>query len=392
VNKPDQLLYFLSHPIQYFSPLFRALSRNTGLKVFYFADPRSKEDKGFGRKIAWDGNLLDGYDNAFLKNYSWHSGLNNRFFDTVNPGLFRVLWKEKAPIVIVNGWTYSSTLLTMFLARILGKKIWLRAENPMNQELRKSKTMLAIKRILLKHLLFRFFVDRFLYIGKENKAFFEYYGATAKNLIYTPYSVDNDFFSGAYELLRKDIPAVKRSLQLPLDRKIILFSGKYIAKKRPMDLLKAFSQLNKEQYALVMVGEGNLRGEMESYVQENQLAQVYLTGFINQSEIGKYYAVADLFVMCSGMGETWGLSVNEAMNFEKPLLISRTCGCCTDLLREGENGYSFAEGDVNDLAACISKILAHEGFAEAAGKKSKELVNEFSIGHIVEHLEDALIQ
>jgi len=41
-----------------------------------------------------------------------------------------------------------------------------------------------------------------------------------------------------------------------------------------------------------------------------------LTGFINQSSIPSYYAVGDVFSLCAltWEGETWGLSINEAMS------------------------------------------------------------------------------
>ena len=179
---------------------------------------------------------------------------------------------------------------------------------------------------------------------------------------------------------------LKQSLQLPADKKIILFAGKYISKKKPLYLLKAFKQLNDPECLLLMVGEGELRKEMEEYIKESKLENVLLTGFINQSEIPKYYEVADVFVMCSGIGETWGLSVNEAMNFEKPVIVSKTCGCCTDLVKHGINGFSFEEGDIDDLVSCLQKILTDDLFCTAAGKASGEIIREYSIENIVNNL------
>ncbi len=69
------------------------------------------------------------------------------------------------------------------------------------------------------------------------------------------------------------------------------------------------------------------------------MENVHLTGFINQSVIPKYYAIGDAFVMCSQEGETWGLSVNEAMNFALPIVVSDMVGCSEDLVEEGQNGY-----------------------------------------------------
>ena len=139
-----------------------------------------------------------------------------------------------------------------------------------------------------------------------------------------------------------------------------------------------------------MVGEGQLRGEMEQYIQENNLKEVYLTGFINQSQIPKYYTVADVFVMCSGLGETWGLAVNEAMNFEKPIIVSKTCGSCPDLVRPSENGFAFEEGNMEELFTYLKKVLEDDVWRAAAGKKSLEIIHEYSIEKCTENMATAL--
>ncbi len=387
-----RIAYFLSHPIQYFSPLLKAMAKETDLQVYYFSDASIKGniDKGFGKSVQWDAPLLAGYSYKFLKNFSKRASLNNHFLDVFNPGVIKAIWQEKASIVIVNGWTYSSTLLTIFFGRLFGKKIWLRAENPLNQEINKRGIVLLIKKVILKHILFKFFVSKCLYIGSENRGFFEFYGVPESKLVYTPYSVDNDFFSGQYQQLEKKLPAVRQQLGLPEDKMIILFSGKYITKKRPMDLIRAFQLLDKNKCALVMVGEGALRKEMEDFITKNNIEQVYLTGFINQSLISSYYAVADVFVMCSGTGETWGLSVNEAMNFENPVIVSKTCGCCPDLVMHGENGYAFEEGDISKLVVFLEKTLDNPDFRLSAGLKSAEVVKTFSISQIVSNITASL--
>ena len=391
-KQKKQLAYFLSHPIQYFSPLLKELAKNTNLKVYYFsyAGIRGNLDKGFGHAVRWDTPLLEGYTSQFLNNFSKRGSLDNHFFDVFNPGVIKALWNEKSSIIIVNGWTYSSTLLTIFFGRIFGKQVWLRAENPYNQEILKDGRVLRIKKLLLKYLLFKYFISKCLYIGSESKLFFEFYGVSSKKLVYTPYAVDNDFFSSQSLALKNDLAAIRRRLGLPVNKLLILFCGKYISKKRPMDLIRAFQLLDDPRYALVMVGDGPLRHEMENYISENRLQDIYLTGFINQSAISNYYAVADVFVMCSGMGETWGLSVNEAMNFEKPIVVSKTCGCCSDLVKHGENGFSFEEGNIIELAEYLNHTLSDSAFRSKAGRKSAQLVKEFSISCISKNILSAI--
>jgi glycosyltransferase involved in cell wall biosynthesis len=383
-----KISFFLSHPIQYISPLLKELANTFELHVYYFSDASIKGtvDKGFGQKIKWDIPLLEGYQYTIIKNYSFSSSLSNQFFDLINPGILTHLFKDNSKIIIVNGWSYFSDILTIMTAKMLRKKVWIRAENPLSQEKKASKFKIFLKKILLKRLLFHFFVDRFLYIGAENKSFFKYYGVEEKDMIYTPYAVDNSFFNLQYQTFKNRTAQLKNSFGIIPGKKIVLFSGKYIPKKRPLDLLEAFHFLNDSSAFLIMLGDGELRHEMELYIENNKMNNVMLTGFINQASISKYYAIADVFVMCSGIGETWGLSVNEAMNFQKPVIVSKTCGSCADLVKDGENGFSFEEGNIQQLAGFLRRVLNDPDFRLSAGQKSAEIVTKFSINHIVSNM------
>jgi glycosyltransferase involved in cell wall biosynthesis len=361
------------------------------LHVYYFSDASIKGnlDKGFNQNVKWDIPLLEGYSYTFLKNISGRKSMSNRFWDVVNPSVIQVLYKNKNDIVIVNGWSYFSNLLTIVVAKILRKKVWLRAENPLNQELLKSPKMLFIKKIVLRYFLF-LFIDKFLYIGHESKEFFKFYGAKDSRLLFTPYAVDNDLFIKIKKENISNIPFIKRELGLPAQKKIILFTGKYIEKKRPLDLIKAFHLLNDSSAVLVMVGEGDLRHEMEAYIAGHHIENILLTGFINQSVIVKYYAVSDMFVMCSGVGETWGLSVNEAMCFSLPVVVSATCGCATELVQRGVNGFTFQEGDITMLSAYLKELLNDEMLSKKFGRASLKIVEKYSNKSIIKNMKVAL--
>ena len=168
-----------------------------------------------------------------------------------------------------------------------------------------------------------------------------------------PYAVDNERFQEAASRLLPQKIALRQELGLPVDAAIILFTAKYTAKKRPLDLLAAYRMISVPNKCLVMAGDGELRTAMSEFIREHQLERVVLTGFINQTEIVKYYATADVFVMCSGQGETWGLSVNEALNFDLPIVVTDITGCSDDLVQENQNGLISVVGDIASLANAI---------------------------------------
>ena len=64
------LAIFESHPVQYRAPVYRELQRLVpdGFHVFYATDVsiRGNRDVEFGKVLAWDEPLLEGYPNTVL--------------------------------------------------------------------------------------------------------------------------------------------------------------------------------------------------------------------------------------------------------------------------------------------------------------------------------------
>ena len=382
------VVFLNSHPIQYFAPLYQQMAKDPelGLEVLYGSDETLKgaTDKQFGVQVQWDIPMLQGYTYRFLKNRSFNPSIFKGFWGLVNPGVINYLFRKRKSLLVIHGWGYFTHVLTIITGRLLGHTVCLRAETPLNQELKKPKGVTRLKHLYLRFLFL--FVDRFLYIGQQNKLFYEHLQVNPNKLFFTPYSVDNERFSSVAASVSRE--KARQMTGLPVGKKIFLFSGKYIAKKRPLDLLQAFLQLDAPDMFLVMVGDGELRPEMERFITDNHLQErVLLTGFVNQSQIPYYYAAADFFVMSSGLGETWGLSVNEAMNFGLPVIISDTCGAAYDLVKENENGYVYETGNIAALAGKLSLLsqLNDANYA-AMANRSREIIQQYSYDVIIQQL------
>ncbi len=362
------------------------LCEDVDVTVLYCSDQglQKKIDRQFNAEVAWDIPILEGYRSVFLKNYARHPSVYN-FWGLQNWGIITRLWKAHRSVLVVNGWNYIICLVAIVAGRLFGHTVCLRGESPLSRELKKTRRGIALRRLLFGNFLFRL-VHYFLFIGRENKAFYEFYGISDARLVFTPYAVDNARFRA---LLPQNSPEKKRlrqTLKLPESGVIILYSGKYMAKKRPLDLLEAFCLLDRPDCNLVMVGEGDLRPQMERFIAEKGLKNVRLTGFVNQTDIPRYYAAADIFVMCSDADETWGLSVNEAMNLNLPLVVSDETGCSADLVRHGENGFIYPTGDVRALAAFLDILIKDEKARLLASVASARIVSEYSYEKIIENL------
>ncbi len=386
-----KIIFLNSHPIQYFVPLYQKITTENNsieVEVVYCSGENNRdgnEDIGFGTTVKWDIPLLHGYKSIFLKNYSWFSSIDFGFWSLLNFGIIKYLFKNRKAIIVIHGWAYATNILAILFGRLFGLNICLRAETPLNQELRKNKFFIYLKHKCLKCLFY--FVEYFLFIGNQNYLFYKKFGIAESKLIFVPYCVDNNRFKETARNVNKT--ELKELLfGIPPSYKIIMFSGKYIEKKRPLDLIKAFLLLNRNDVMLVMIGEGELRSVLEKYISIHNLKnKVKLTGFVNQTEIPKYYSLANVFVMCSGLGETWGLSVNEAMNFGTPIIVSDTSGCSNDLVKHGENGYVFREGNIEELSLRLSLCLdMNDEKLQIAKECNNSILNSYSYDTIINSL------
>ena len=355
-----KLSYLQTHPIQYNAPFFSKLTNSViNLEVIFFSKEGMNEslDVQFNTTFKWDIPLLDNYNYSFINNNSFKPSIHNGFLGLLNMGIIKKLKNTPPSIVVVPGWHYASYIIAIIAAKFFGHKLVLRGESPLSQELLKSKLILSFRKILFKYFLFKI-LDHAFYIGEQNKSFYVHYGLKENKLLFVPYSVDNERFQNYNKSFINERGIFKKKLGIKTGTKIILFSGKYISKKRPLDLLMAFHYSNISNSILVLMGEGELRQELEKYILENNLNdKVILTGFINQTLISNYYSIADIFVMCSGPGETWGLSVNEAMNFGLKIIVSDITGCGDDLVRLGKTGWIFPYGNVTELTNKINIAL-----------------------------------
>jgi len=384
-ERPFRLAVLASHPIQYQGALYRLLASNPeiDLTVFFCSDSglRPYKDEGFGRVVKWDIPLLEGYRSQFLGNVSL-APTTSRFWGLINPAILRHIRKKNFDAVWIHGWGYLTNWLALLTGFVLGVPVLLRSETNLLPTLRPWKKFL--KQNLLKQLFKR--VSAFLAIGSFNAEFYQAYGVPKEKIFLVPYSVDNDFFiSKAAELLPKK-ENLKKTHGIPPELPVILFSGKLSAKKRPMDLLEAFSDVSRRaKAALVFVGDGALASDLKAYVEQNHCENVYFVGFQNQTELPTYYAMADLFVLPSDF-EPWGLVVNEAMCFALPVITSDQVGSSGDLVQAGTNGFVFPYGNISALAEKMELLIGNPTLRDQMGRASREIIGKWSYTTGIESL------
>ena len=90
-------------------------------------------------------------------------------------------------------------------------------------------------------------MDRFLCIGTANRRLYQSFGTPSSRLYHAPYAVDNDRFARQVAALRPERKEIRRKWGIPDDAFCALFCGKFIPKKRPLDLIAAARMLENNQ-------------------------------------------------------------------------------------------------------------------------------------------------
>jgi glycosyltransferase involved in cell wall biosynthesis len=386
---PYRLLVLTSHPIQYQAPMHRALaaSGKIDLTVLFCSQfgLKAYHDEGFDREVQWDIPLLEGYTSFFLKNWSWEPGLSG-FWGLLNPGVIGCIAHSRWDALLVHGWGRATNLIAMLTAIATRTPLLVRGETNLLNPL--SNTKMLFKKSFLKPL---FAVTAgFLSIGKHNTEFYRSYGVPENKIHLTPYAVDNQYWLSQADALLLHKSELKESLGFDCKSPIMLFSGKLVPVKRPMDLLRAFEAIPESLNAgLVFLGDGELRGELECYARERSLKNVRFVGFKNQTEMAPYYSMADVFVLPSSF-EPWGLVVNEALCFGLPVITSDKVGATGDLVQEGVNGFVYPAGDIVALADRLQDLLANADRRSAMGTASRELISHWGYPEVVVGVLDCL--
>jgi glycosyltransferase involved in cell wall biosynthesis len=325
-------------PIQYHTPLYQLLAKrnNVELDILFLSDRGLSPsiDPGFGLLVSWDLDMTTGYAHQFLATAGRSTSLAKRVWRLAH-------WLPYHDAVVVNGYSSPWMLLTMAICRIRRIPYILRASShPQGPS--------AGFRRCLRRVLTRIVVSGStgaLALGKLNEEFYRV--NHARSVTFAPNSVEDQRFASSPRISRSALVA---QCGLEDNKPLIIFSGKLIPRKRPLDLVAAVGCLPNDVNVL-FVGDGPLAERVRTSLNPDSGA---VTGFVNQSHLPSYYHAADILVLPSEF-DTWGLVVNEAMAAGTLPIVSDRVGCAPDLVCD--IGEVFRCGDVPDLAEAISRAI-----------------------------------
>jgi glycosyltransferase involved in cell wall biosynthesis len=376
---PMRLTVVLTHPIQYYAPWFRHIERHApeiALTVVHATEPTpAQQGVGFDRAFEWDVPLTEGYRSLTVRPPLPDDRVDSSSFTGLDvPEIGRAIADTNPDVVMITGW-YSVTLVRALIAcRRLGIPTLYRGDSHLLSGPNNWKRPLW--NLKTRFLLRQF--DGFLSPGQRVNEYLRWYHVAPHRIFRVPHAVDNQMFAAAAAPFQQPEAraAARKRLGIAPDAFVPLFVGKLVPSKRPTNIVRAAARLDRGT-SVMLVGSGVLEGELRTLAAELGV-DLKLVGFLNQTELGEAYAIADCLVLPSDYPETWGLVVNEALATGLPCVVSDAVGCAPDMIHDGESGYVYPLGNVEALAAALAKVRWRKAEGYDWRPHCRRIVAEFS--------------
>ncbi|MEJ1090475.1 glycosyltransferase [Microbacterium istanbulense] len=143
----------------------------------------------------------------------------------------------------------------------------------------------------------------------------------------------------------------------PRERNRIIFVGRLTAEKHVDVVLKALTKLDPAlDVHFDIVGGGDQRKNLEHLATELGVQdRVTFHGRVSDDELRELYSRASVFTIAS-IAELQSIATMEAMASALPV-VGANAVALPHLVHDGENGYLFEPGDVDDLADKLTRVL-----------------------------------
>lgn len=153
----------------------------------------------------------------------------------------------------------------------------------------------------------------------------------------------------------KTIRQLREHYHIEPDEKVILSCGRLNYQKGFSFLIEAarLAAEARQKWKFIILGEGSQRKLLETQIQNNRLSNIILAG--HQEETGKFYQMADIFVLSSLFEGTPNV-ILEAMTHRLPVIATAVNGV-KEIIEHGKNGYIIPAQNALAIYQQLEQIL-----------------------------------
>lgn len=241
----------------------------------------------------------------------------------------------------------------------------------------KSRLVIRIEQALAR------MTDRIIVLGEAQEREILGFGVgRPEQMVRIPLGLELEAFLRA-ETLRGTL---RRELGIPAEAPVVGIVARLVPVKAHTLFLDAAARVAqaRPESRFLIIGDGELRGELEGRARELGLAHVQFLGF--RRDLAALYADLDVNVLCS-VNEGLPVTLIEALAAARPV-VATDVGAVRDLVQDGRTGLVVPPRDAAALAAAILRQLDAPGEAARMGAAGREHVtSRFSIERLVNDLQ-----
>lgn len=162
---------------------------------------------------------------------------------------------------------------------------------------------------------------------------------------------------------------------------IVLNVGRLHGQKDQLTLIKAFANIGASDWKLYIVGEGDQREKLETFIAEKKLREkVILKG--QQKNISSYYNKSKIFVL-SSLYEGFPNALIEALHFGLPSISTNCPTGPSELIEDGTNGFLIPITDLKALENKLQLLMTDGTLRKKFSESSPEVTKKFELSNVI---------
>lgn len=208
------------------------------------------------------------------------------------------------------------------------------------------------------------------YTPADAATFHNYIGRTYK-WGYFPKAKEYDVI----ELMRKKLSVTSAGWKHP--QASILWAGRLIGWKHPDASIELAASLKEKGYSFRMsiIGNGEMEAQLHEMIRRKGVEDcVEMLGSMSPEEVRLHMEKADIYLFTSDFNEGWGAVLNESMNSGCAVVASHAIGSVPFLIRDGENGLIYENGNQRQLEERVESLIRNSGYRKKLGVKAYESI------------------
>lgn len=159
----------------------------------------------------------------------------------------------------------------------------------------------------------------------------------------------------------------------------ILWVARLIELKHPEAAIEVAKRLKNDGYdfSLDIIGNGPMEKQLQQMVSEKGLSDcVKLLGSMQPEKVREHMEKSEIFLFTSDRKEGWGAVLNESMNSACAVVASHAIGSVPFLIKDGENGLIYKDGNIDDLYKKVKFLLDNPAKREQMGLSAYRTLTE----------------